>query len=453
MGATTAPRIEMPGDLVGAPAATGPVKQVAFSAPPEPVPTPVPSSQRSLISLDDAIGSALMQNPDLVALRQNEGVGQAVVGVAQTYPLNPFVQTQYFPPGQGLAGNSQMSYYVWVMQTLELAHQRRHREASASAGLNSIRWNIRQAELLNLAQTERLYFSAMYLRDLRDLAVAAADLNDQMLGVVQRRFDAGQASGASRTLTRVTSRQTRRQADLAEANYQTALLGLRQQMRVSPTCPVEPLGDLPRWRWLPVLAESTAGPGACPTEVIAADLVNGRPDLMAARADAATARANADLARANRIPNFAIGPIINRDDFGNTFSGFRTQSTIPVFDTGRPLLAQRQAELRQRHVAAEQLHARASLEAQAAIDRYERARRMVERSSPDFRMPIQYELRQTDAQFQAGQIDILGVFATRASLIQDRRAYLDLVNELAQSAANVTAATGLPPARLVAAAP
>ena len=44
------------------------------------------------IQLRTAVETGLAQNPDLIALRQAEGVGTAALGVAQTYPFNPFVQ-------------------------------------------------------------------------------------------------------------------------------------------------------------------------------------------------------------------------------------------------------------------------------------------------------------------------------------------------------------------------
>ena len=98
------------------------------------------------------------------------------MNVAGVYPWNPFVQAQYLPNGRpfipGAPGNAigQSSYYVWAMQRFELAHQRRHREDSAMAALGQIRWNIQQAELLNIAQTERLFFTALYQRQLLELA-------------------------------------------------------------------------------------------------------------------------------------------------------------------------------------------------------------------------------------------------------------------------------------------
>jgi outer membrane protein TolC len=96
-----------------------------------------------------------------------------------------------------------------------------------------------------------------------------------------------------------------------------------------------------------------------------------------------------------------------------------------------------------------QLLAKANVDAEAAVRRYERARQIVEAARPDLTEPFPKELRQIEDQFRAGQVDILRVFAARSSLIQDRRAALDALNELSQAAVGVSAATALPPATLL----
>ena len=436
---------------------TSDVRTADVSAETEATPNAGVSATLWKLTLDDAVNTALARSPDLVTLRENEGIGDAALGVAQTYPFNPFVQVQYFPTAFDKNGSrGPGSGYVWLMQIVELAHQQRHREEAAEANLNTVRWNIKQAELLNTAQTERLYFTALFQRDVHDLTKSAADLNDELLGTLERLFQAGQVPVANVTMARVTSRSSRRQAGLAEANYQTALLALRQQLVLPPDTPFELGGDLAKWEWHPA-ANVAALPGnplqmTIPVDM-AAQLVADRPDVQAARSDVQTARSNADLANANRVQNVAVGPIYDRDDVGTQFIGFRTQMNIPVFDNGKPLTRQRCAEHRQRSVACQQLETRAALEAQLAIDRYERARRIVEHSQRDNSKTWADEIRAMDEQFKAGQADILAVFATRTSLIQDHRAYLDALNELAQAAANVTAATGMPSNALFSATP
>jgi cobalt-zinc-cadmium efflux system outer membrane protein len=297
-----------------------------------------------------------------------------------------------------------------------------------------------------------LFFTAVYQRQLLSLASEVMELNERILGILERRFEAGQTTAANVTMAKVAARSSRRQADLALANYRTALLALRQQLKLHPSQPLEVKGDLSRWRWLPVgrwESDNDPLPESLAFERVAQELAAGRPDVLAAQSDANAAFANYRLARANMVPNLAAGPIYDQDEAGTQFWGFRTQVNLPVFDTGGPLARQRLAEVNQRQVAWQQLQERAAIEAYAAIDRYERARRIVEAGRSDFSADIPAELRQMESQYQAGQADLLNVVATQVSLVQDYRAHLDILNEVAQAAANVTAATGLPPHMVV----
>ncbi len=191
-------------------------------------PVRAPEAKQSL-TLGDALAISLAENPDLITIRGTANVGAAAVDVAGVYPWNPFVQAQYLPNGHpfmaGSPGNAfgQSSYYVWAMQRFELAHQRKYREGSAVAALGQIRWNIQQAELLNVAQTERLFFTALYQRQLLDLAADAETLSQRLSGIVQRQFHAGLATSVQRINIQIARRQSRRQRELADAAYQAAL--------------------------------------------------------------------------------------------------------------------------------------------------------------------------------------------------------------------------------------
>ena len=165
---------------------------------------------------------------------------------------------------------------------------------------------------------------------------------------------------------------------------------------------------------------------------------------MAAHADIDAARANTNLANAARTPDLQIGPYYQRNDSGTNFLGFRAQMDLPVINNGLPLVRQREAELSQRAVAWQQLVIRAGLEAQAAGDRYERARQMLveTRDRDGHELPV--ELRRLEEQFKAGEVDVLRVMQARNSLIQSQRADLDTLNEVLLSATAVTAAAGVP---------
>jgi outer membrane protein TolC len=435
---------------------------------PEALPAPSPDHadgsrrrQRIALSLSDALATSLAENPDLVAIRGTANVGAAAVDVAGVYPWNPFVQAQYLPNGRpfnpGSPGNAsgQSNYYVWAMQRFELAHQRRHREDSAMAALGQIRWNIQQAELLNVAQTERLFFAALYQRQLRDLAADARVLSDRLAGVIERRFRAGLATSVQKINAQVAVRQSRRQQELADATYQTALLALRQQLGISTIEPLDLSGDLTQYEWFSVSDAACRLSGSAPyePEVLAQQMAEARPDVFAARSAIAMSLANLNLARAARVPDIQAGPIYDTADDGTQFLGLRLQREFAVFNNGSALVNQRRTEVQQQRLSYEQIKRRAANEAAAAIDRYERARRLAVAAAQDASQTPPRELAQVLDQFEAGNTEIVDVLAVQSNLLQETRSYLDLLNEVAQSAAQVTQTTAIPPERLFAQRP
>ncbi len=167
--------------------------------------------------------------------------------------------------------------------------------------------------------------------------------------------------------------------------------------------------------------------------------------MRAAQAGANVAQSNADLARANTVQNIQFGPYYERDEFETVFFGFAAQMNLPIWDSGRPLARQREAECTQRVIGLNALRMRARVEIQTALDRYQQARALAEKERPNLSQSLTGDLDRVKRQFDVGQADILNVFATQTALLQEQKAYLDLLNELAQSAADVTLAAGLPP--------
>ena len=406
------------------------------------------------LSIFQAIETSLAANPDLLTQREAEAVSLAALGVAQTYPFNPSLQVQVTPFQDLTSPTSHTTnHYVLLMQQVQLAHQQDHREHAACSQLNSVRWNLLQAQLQTVAQTERLYFTALTQKGLLDLARTTAENNSQLLRIVERRLEAGDVSAADVSLVRLDDRTTRQQTKLAEANYQTALLDLRRQLALSPAVALELDADLDAMSWKPAaeafgsVAFRSANERSVAeqqTTLTVSSLAINRPDVMAAQADIDAARAGLCLADANRTPDLQIGPYYQRTADGSSYYGLRGQMDIPVLNSGHPAVRQREAELRQRVQFWHQLQTKATLEAEAATERYERARAMVADAEYDPASSIPVELQQLEKQFQANEVDVLRVMQARNSLIQNRRVSLDARNELCQSAVALAVATGLP---------
>ena len=299
-------------------------------------------------------------------------------------------------------------------------------EAAADRCLWSSAWNIRQAELLNIAQTERLFFTTLYQQQLCNLAADSATLSDRLLGVVDGRIKAGLATKLELINAQVAVRQSRRQYHLAEASYQAALLNLRQQLGMTSDTPLKLEGDLTKYHWAPT-ADVVRGVTCLESlepQHWAVELADARPDVMAARSATAITRANLNLAKAlGRIPDVQAGPIYDTADDGTEFLGVRLQRDFFVFNDGSALADQRASEPAA-VACTQQLKRRATNEAAAAIDRYERARDFASEAAREISESPPVELEQVIGQYEAGKADIISVLAIQNNLLQDFRSYL-----------------------------
>ncbi|MBN2296421.1 MAG: TolC family protein [Pirellulales bacterium] len=163
------------------------------------------------LTLEGAIETTLRENPSLVALRQDEPVSRAALCVAKSYPYDPSVQVTVQPEPRFAGGDTgSVVNSVQIMQTVELAHQPRYRCLSGCAQLDRTRWNIVGAELRSVAETQRRFFAVLYHRKLHELRKSLADLNENLLEMLRRRYNASLATAADVALAEMEARSSRR---------------------------------------------------------------------------------------------------------------------------------------------------------------------------------------------------------------------------------------------------
>jgi len=421
----------------------------------ETLPSPATSVLPRTLTLHDTIDLALIQSPGAITARAAGPVGDAVRVVTATYPWNPTVQVGVDPYTRDIDGNFLATKNQFALtQTLELAHQPRYRRRAAAAGWNQQRATIAQGELTAVVTAVRAYFDALYRKGLRDLAADSAALQAKTSASVDRQFNAGLATPASRLTAKVSARQAKRLAQLAEADYQDAFRTLRIALNLAPSQTMELDTNLTSYDWVP------AGDALEQAPLLVDDrdenasndasfqLISNRPDVVAARFAVSAARSSLRLAKANTMPNIATGPTYERDESGTLFFGVAAQVDLPVWNTGYPLVRQRSAELQQQLVVWRQTREGASLQAQAAIQRYTVAYKLWSEHWPQ-KVAGQNDLKGITDAFEQGQASIVEVLSIQDGLIQERRYYLDLLNEISQAAVDVVAALAIDPEMLM----
>jgi cobalt-zinc-cadmium efflux system outer membrane protein len=437
-----------------------PLPNVNSIPPPNPVGTD-PGIGGQSISLQAALYGAITSNPDLVTLRQGNAlaVSAEAVEVARHFPttLNPTLWIDYRPitlvpngtfgtmtsQNQAHGGHAgangfyhygQNLIYVSLRQPVELGHQTTHRYRIAQAAYDQQKWIVIQAELTAMVQTYRFFQTAAYRRDKYRLAQELAEFNDHLLETLQRRLEASPALAADVSLARVETRATRQQIKAARQDYLTALTDMRNQIGIpDQAAAVEPLGEFTLPPYIPPLDE----------QVMINEALQSRPDIRAANAQVTGTHSAVDLARGDRIPTPVIGPQYAMDEAGVQYVGLVLISPIPIWNNGKPLVLQREAEHRRAVVAFEQAQQRAVAQVRAAVAKWNGATELVNEST-SLSTDLRKEVNVLDRLFEAGQTDLTKLMQARQRLIQLENSRLDAVWQATQAQADLLLALGVP---------
>jgi cobalt-zinc-cadmium efflux system outer membrane protein len=394
------------------------------------------------LDLETALRWTLQHNPNLVAVRQNLAVSAAALRVAQRWPtsLNPSVSVDMLPwvfePAAG-GGSNRLQPLVSVTwaQPIELGHRQAFREQIATAQYDQTQWNVLQAELQALVQTYRSHQTAVYRRQKSEVADRLAAFNRHLVDVLRRRMEANQAPAADVVLADVESQGASQKAAAAREEYFSALSALRQQIgNPDYATSAEPVGDL----------ECPEGVTPGGEDALVDVAMRSSPEILLAEAQVGASRAALRLARADRIPIPSVGPHYEKDETGVSFYGITVSTPVPVWNGGRPLVVQRQAEYRRDCVALEQAQRRVTTQVKAALVRWNQAREAVSRTAERL-ASIKAQSARMERLFEANETDIIKLLQVRQRSIEAEDAYLDVVWQATQAYADLITPVGIAP--------
>ncbi|MBX6316463.1 MAG: TolC family protein, partial [Isosphaeraceae bacterium] len=413
-----------------------------------------------------ALYGTIMGNPDLIALRQNTAATAEAVEVARRFPtaLNPVLWIDYRPitlippdtfgsmsPGGGGTGgpsnpggpagrpqhhsfyhSGQNFLYLSWRQPVELGHQTTHRYAIAKAQYDQAHWTQVQAELQALVQTYRFFQTAAYRREKLRVAQQLADFNDRLEQTLRRRMEAGQVQAADVALTAIETEATRQQLEAARQDYVNALTDLRTQMGLPESAATaEPLGEFLLPPYIPPADD----------EAFLQAALRNRPEIYAAQAQVQGALAAIRLARADRIPSPIIGPEYEIDEAGVQYVGLVYITPVPVLNTGKALVRQREAEYRRACVALQQVQQRTIAQVKAALAKWNGASRLVAQTA-GLTDTLKTQVTALERLFEEGQADLNKLLQARQRLIQLENARLDAIWQATQAQADLLLVIG-----------
>ena len=166
-----------------------------------------------------------------------------------------------------------------------------------------------------------------------------------------------------------------------------------------------------------------------------------RPDLQAAQMAYVEAEQHERLEIANRYGNPQVGVKTEYNETRVTFVGPTVHLALPVFNSKRGEILQRQAEKTKVLLDKQRIETQINQDILAALDRLKEAKKWV--STLDEILPaLQKTTQDFDKLFAQGEVDVIRLIEVRRRHLRSRDSYLDALWELNQARADLAAAVG-----------
>nr|BAL53272.1 hypothetical conserved protein [uncultured Planctomycetota bacterium] len=386
------------------------------------------------LTLEQALHETLTRNPQLVTLRGERNVSRAAWWAAQRLPmsLNPVVSIQVSP--WTFSGDTRRPLKtivtLTVLQPVEINGAQRYRVAQARAEYTLAEWQLLMAELRALAETYRLYETAVYRRERCRVTEDLAKLQEQLLETTRRRVESALSPPSDLILTESEAYALRQALLVSRDEYSAAIADLQKQLGLA-----EYTGTLE-------IDDPFFFPDSVPEEnALLTSVLRCHPEIVVAQAQVAAAQAAWRLARAERIPPVSLGPTYEHNEDGSTFYGLAMETNVPLYNSGREVAYQREAEYRRELTRLEQLRQQTEVRIRVALERFRDTKSRLDEAKKLFKW-MEQQIDKLNTLYNAGQTDLLTVLAVRRRFLETQYQELDITWALTQTYADLLEATG-----------
>jgi cobalt-zinc-cadmium efflux system outer membrane protein len=359
---------------------------------------------------------ALQNNPELAALRQQHGVAAAAVVIARTYPFNPVWEAKIRPvSGPASAGiTNRVSNEHKLLLDVEVWGQGQYRRRGALAALSRTDWEIAHQEVTLAVRVLRAYGGVLYRQEKLQLIRKMIRVNEEAARQVEKLVKLGKLRPADLIVIETEVEDARAQLASGDSLLVPALSELRRALDwQNGDLQTESSLLLPAPRWDAALLTQAA--------------LGWRADLHARQAAVAEAEARVRLAVADRYGNPNLGPAYEYDPTRINLIGAQFTLPLPVLNTHRGEIRQRQAERTRAVFDLRQTEELIRQDIQAGLARLDKARAWVTTYRKTVLPGLENSLKKMNQLFLAGEpgVDILRLIDSNRKVLRARDTEID----------------------------
>jgi outer membrane protein, heavy metal efflux system len=399
-------------------------------------------SDRQGVSFEELARMALKQNTDLQAAREPVHQAEARLTQARLWP-NPSVELSRKTDAP-FANEGDRGYGVTLSEPLELGGKRGNRTTLAKTSIEVARADVAEAERQLVGRLRLLFAQALGIASRVDLLDQLERANGQVVGVMNVRLRAGDASQLDVQLVQAQTNQVRAERLIAENQLAGLVLQIRTLAGFSTAQPL-------------ILKPGTGGGEVAETvEAAVARAFQIRPDVKAARLREELAEAGISVARSQAIPDITafaryaqeslLGPpptAMSSPSFAReSVLEFGVSMPLPIFNREQGNVSEAASRRVQARAERESLEASVRRDVALAFNRYDTARTTLEILRSGVLAPNEASVRIVQLSYNLGELRFLDIVNQQRVLIDAQTTFANAQVDLNTARAELETAIG-----------
>lgn len=380
------------------------------------------SDEERLVSLEAAVQTAMRENPELNAIREKLKVARArIEGIALF--ANPELETEF---AGGIDGNQSLE----IIQPFQLGGQRGHQRRIATIHLEKVNAELAEASRLLTKLVKMAFYELALVQEKLKLTKEVIDHSEQMYGIAQFRFDAGDISGTQANLANIQLQSALREAIKLEGELQLAQLELNALMGTPleteciavsgfPDASTSSFGNPQATS--EILPEAFSG---LTVDVLKTHALERRNDLKSVQLNAELTENELRLAKAANIPDLGVGALAQRNR-GENMIGLKLTIPLPLFDRNRAEIHAAEAQQQVDAIEISSQERKITREVIAAFLAVKAAQKTLTFYEGDSAKLLDENLKLTRTAYELGEAQLLEVILMQNEFVKMRFAYLE----------------------------
>ena len=384
-------------------------------------------------TLDELVGEALRENPEMRALSASIDSARGEVTTAATWPnpelsLSPKVA---HVKGDGSRGTTEFDGQYGFTQTIEFPGKRALRRALAERNVD-----IRELALGGFRNQLRVQVTNVYYRLLASAALVSLKekrlaLARTFVAAARRKVDAGFAPEFEATKAEVEVVAGEKALREAQAEHLAARAVLNTLLGRKP-------GDA-----LTIAGTIDAGAAAPDESVLLAEAQARNPILKVQAAEVERTRVALALARRSRLPDFTVGPSYETEP-DTSFYAFGISLPLPLWDQKKGEIATAEAEERRASAELIKLQLEIARDVLTSAQQLAAAREGLSYYTPELRAKLANALDAAASTYAEGRTTLLVFLETQRTYFDTQTDYFQTLEKLYDARAALESALGGP---------